>query len=129
MRSLRGGREIRVVRNNRDARLSIGWSIYLSTAKRFSPTTVSGVSGPAEQAAGVSAQRAFLDQYCATCHNERLLERGTVPVAFEDLDTENVGVHADVWEAVVRKLRLGMMPPVGRPRPDRETYGTFPRLA
>ena len=24
--------------NNRDARLSIGWSIYLSTAKRFSPT-------------------------------------------------------------------------------------------
>ena len=40
LRSLRGGREIRVVRNNRDARLSIGWSIYLSTAKRFSPTTV-----------------------------------------------------------------------------------------
>ena len=38
LRSLRGGREIRVVRNNRDARLSIGWSIYLSTAKRFSPT-------------------------------------------------------------------------------------------
>ena len=39
LRSLRGGREIRVVRNNRDARLSIGWSIYLSTAKRFSPKT------------------------------------------------------------------------------------------
>ena len=88
-------------------------------------TTVPGVPGPAEQAAGVSAQRAFLDQYCVTCHNERLLERGTVPVAFEDLDTENVGVHADVWEEVVRKLRLGMMPPVGRPRPDQETYGTF----
>ena len=40
LRSVWGGRKIRVVRNSRDARLSIGWSIYLSTAKRFSPTAV-----------------------------------------------------------------------------------------
>ena len=70
-------------------------------------------------------QRALLDRYCVTCHNEGLLVRGTVPVAFEDLDTADVGAHAEVWERVVRKLRLRMMPPVGRPRPDRETADRF----
>ena len=29
-----------------------------------------------------------------------------------------MGDHADVWEKVVGKLRAGMMPPAGRPRPD-----------
>ena len=27
--------------------------------------------------------------------------------------------HAEIWEKVVRKLRAGTMPPVGRPRPDK----------
>jgi len=35
------------------------------------------------------------------------------------LDLERVSEHADVWEKVVRKLRTGAMPPVGRPRPDK----------
>ena len=72
-----------------------------------------------------TSQDALLDGYCVTCHNESLLEQGTVPFAFEDLDTENVGVHAEVWEKVVQKMRLGMMPPVGQPRPDQETYDRF----
>ena len=75
--------------------------------------------------AASQAQRALLDRYCVTCHNERLLAQGTVPVAFEDLDTGDVGAHAEVWEQVVRKLRLGIMPPVGRPRPDQETADGF----
>ena len=86
-----------------------------------------GAAAPGEQpaTASVSAERALLDRYCVTCHNERLLAQGTVPVAFEDLDTGNVGAHAEVWERVVRKLRVGMMPPVGRPRPDQETADGF----
>ena len=86
-----------------------------------------GAAAPGEQpaTAAVSAERALLDRYCVTCHNEGLLAQGTVPVAFEDLDTADVGAHAEVWEQVVRKLRLGMMPPVGRPRPDQETADGF----
>ena len=34
----------------------------------------------------------------------------------------DVGADADVWERVVRKLRAGMMPPAGRPRPDRASH-------
>ena len=72
-----------------------------------------------------STAQTLVDRYCVTCHNERLLAQGTVPVAFEGLDTEDVGAHAEVWEQVVRKMRLGMMPPVGRPRPDQEPYHQF----
>ena len=33
--------------------------------------------------------------------------------------------HADVWEKVVRKLRTGMMPPDGAPRPAPAARETF----
>ena len=36
-----------------------------------------------------------------------------------DLDSGNVTAHAEKWEKVVRKLRVGAMPPLGMPRPDR----------
>ena len=33
-------------------------------------------------------------------------------------DVDHVGDHAEIWEKVVRKLRGGMMPPQGMPRPE-----------
>ena len=87
------------------------------------PASPSGAqTGPGvdETAAG-----ALLDEYCLTCHNETLLERGTVPVAFETLDPRDVGAHAEQWESIVRKMRLGMMPPGGRPRPTLESSRAF----
>jgi mono/diheme cytochrome c family protein len=73
----------------------------------------SGPEGPAQRAA------ATLQQYCVTCHNERMKSAGLVidPAALAD-----VSAHADVWEKVVRKLRTGSMPPVGVRRPDTATY-------
>jgi mono/diheme cytochrome c family protein len=62
-----------------------------------------------------SAERALLDQYCVTCHNQRV---GTANIAFETMDLSRLGDHAEVWEKVVRKLRGGMMPPPGARRPD-----------
>ena len=87
-----------------------------------------GAAAGEEQPAGPvspSTARTLVDQYCVTCHNERLLAQGTVPVAFEDLDTGDIGAHPEIWEKVVRKLRVGMMPPAGRPRPDQEPYQQF----
>jgi mono/diheme cytochrome c family protein len=62
--------------------------------------------------------RAVLDQYCVTCHNERLRTAGVV---LENLAITN-GANADTWERVIAKLRAGSMPPPGRPRPDAATY-------
>jgi hypothetical protein len=58
----------------------------------------------------------LLDKYCATCHSERLKTGG---LSIEKLDTAKVGDHPEIWEKVVEKLRGGMMPPPGLPRPDK----------
>ncbi len=67
------------------------------------------------QQPAVSPQRAMLDQYCVTCHNERLKTAG---LTLDKLDVDHPADHADVWEKVILKLRGGMMPPLGMPRPD-----------
>ena len=66
-------------------------------------------------ATGAPAPRAVLQRYCFACHNQRARVGG---LALDTLDLSRVGEHADVWEAVIRKLRTGAMPPAGRPRPD-----------
>src|SRR4030095_15437094 len=58
----------------------------------------------------------LLDRYCLTCHNERAKAGGLVLAPF---DTDRVVRDAQTWEKVVRKLRTGMMPPSGAPRPAR----------
>jgi hypothetical protein len=67
---------------------------------------------------GHSASAELLDQYCIGCHNG-IDFAGSMRL--DDKDASNVGPHAETWEHVVRKLRTGMMPPAGEPRPPRET--------
>ena len=74
------------------------------------------LGSPAQSASPAPApQRALLDRYCVTCHNQRLLTGG---LALDVADVSRVGEAPDVWERVVLKLRGGMMPPAGRPRPS-----------
>lgn len=63
--------------------------------------------------------RAFLNTYCVGCHNARVRTAG---VGLDSLDVAAPGLHADVWERVVRKLRTQTMPPKGSPRPSRAVY-------
>ena len=62
-----------------------------------------------------AATRAALNQYCVTCHNERLKTAG---LTLDTMDLGNVPANAAVWEKVVRKIRSGVMPPTGARRPD-----------
>ena len=86
----------------------------------------------------VSPQRALLDQYCVSCHNQAMVN--STPVEGENLlftqlrglgmtlDKENVddvSENPEVWEKVVRKLRVGVMPPPDNPRPGHEDYSEF----
>ena len=66
--------------------------------------------------------QALLNQYCVTCHNEKLKTGG---LALDKLDLHRVGANAETWEKVVRKLRAGMMPPAGARRPDRQALDAF----
>lgn len=70
----------------------------------------------------LSAQHALINRYCVTCHNEKAKTAGLMlDKLAPELDTGNVGQHAQTWEKVVRKLRVGAMPPLGMSRPDRAT--------
>ena len=80
---------------------------------RLAPGPAAGQVSPA------SRQRALLNQYCVTCHNQRLKTGG---LALDTLDVSDVSARPEVWEKVVRKLRGGVMPPVGLPRPDAPSY-------
>ncbi len=93
--------------------LGIGGVVLMSVA------FVSGQSAQNAQAAKPSAspatERAVIDQYCVGCHNAKAK---TANLMLDQLDLAHLGDHAEIGEKVVRKLRAGMMPPSGMPRPD-----------
>ena len=78
--------------------------------------------GPQFSAAPAATDRGFLDQYCVGCHNQSDLTAG---LALDLLDPLDPGPDAELWEKVVRKLRAGMMPPSGAPRPEHAVAGEF----
>jgi len=66
-----------------------------------------------------ASPQAVLDQYCITCHNQKLRTAGLM---LDAVDVAKPAANAEVWERVIAKLRAGSMPPAGRPRPDAATY-------
>jgi mono/diheme cytochrome c family protein len=66
---------------------------------------------------GKSAEdyRALVNQYCLDCHNAA--ER-TADLSLQGLDLAHPEQHAGIWEDVIRKLRVGMMPPSDMPQPS-----------
>ena len=76
-------------------------------------------TGGAPASFDTAAVRRTLDQYCVTCHNQRLKTAG---LALDTADLARVSADAETWEKVVQKLQLGTMPPVGVRRPDEPTY-------
>src|SRR3989441_1967958 len=77
----------------------------------------SGLQASAQSAAAdVSAQRALIDKYCVTCHNQRVKTAG---LALDTADLANIPAQSDIWEKVIRKVRAGMMPPVSAAQPEK----------
>jgi hypothetical protein len=68
------------------------------------------------------AQTALLDKYCVTCHSEKLKTGG---LSLQGANLTDVPKGAETWEKVIRKLRVGAMPPQGMPRPDKTALDGF----
>ena len=96
--------------------LAAGFAI-LGPAASGHVLAAGGSQARADHAAGDAA--ALLERYCVTCHNNSLRTAG---LTLEALDPAHPSARAEIWEKVVLKLRAGMMPPPGRPRPDAATY-------
>jgi mono/diheme cytochrome c family protein len=91
-----------------------GQSAASTTSARPAP-----VRAATPATAAIETQRALLDKYCVTCHNDRIK---TANLSLQDVDLTTVGEHAELWEKVVRKLRAGVMPPPDVPRPSLAEY-------
>jgi hypothetical protein len=66
--------------------------------------------------------RALLDTYCVTCHNQRAKTAG---LTFDTMDLAHPEKDLTVWERAIRKLQGGMMPPPGAKRPDQPMVDSF----
>jgi len=97
-------------------------SISLGTLTSASESAAPPAAAPAPPSSSAHDTRAVLDRYCIGCHNQRLKSGD---LALDTLDLSALDQHTSVGEAVVRKLRGGMMPPAGAPRPDGDTYASL----
>ena len=84
------------------------------------------------------SNRALLDQYCVICHNQAVVNSVGQPneglqttqlrnlgLTLDVEDVLNLAENPEVWEKVIKKLRVGVMPPPNYPRPDKESYDGF----
>ncbi|HWA23612.1 MAG TPA: DUF1592 domain-containing protein, partial [Caulobacterales bacterium] len=81
----------------------------------------SGFQAPAARSPSDS-NAALVSKYCFTCHNSKSRVGG---LALDTKDIAHAGADAEVWEKVIRKLRMGAMPPPNMPRPDKQATNAF----
>ena len=96
--------------------------VFTGSSLRAAPM----VSQAAPDAGGSPAEyRAMLDRYCVTCHNQRRDVPAGAPLRLDLANLEDPGADPATWEAVVRKLGVGAMPPEGSPTPGPEPLTAF----
>lgn len=84
--------------------------IAVNMAIALASATLAG--GPA--LAADHAEWQTVEGFCFKCHNT---DDWAGSVAFDTMSPEDIAKDAKVWEAAIRKLRGGLMPPPGAERP------------
>jgi len=74
-----------------------------------------GVTAAAAQAGPEQGPWGVVQGYCFGCHNSKARTGG---LALDSLSPDRIAQDAKTWEAAIRKLRGGLMPPPGAKRPD-----------
>ncbi len=92
--------------------------------KLASAIVLAAATAPAVFPAIARAQEVpeLMEQYCIKCHN---FEDWAGSLDMEGLDFSHVDAAPETWELMIRKIRIGMMPPVGEERPDNDTMEHF----
>src|SRR5688572_10788981 len=93
------------------------------------PPAAALAAAAAPQRAAVStdaaAARAYLKQYCISCHGNRNPQPASDPVNLEGANLDDLTASAVMWERVLRKLSVRAMPPQGMPHPKETEYVAF----
>ncbi len=69
-------------------------------------------------------QWAVVQKYCYECHNRDDMAGDR---AFDKMSADRIAEDAETWEAAIRKVRGGLMPPAGGQRPDSQTVAHWYR--
>ncbi len=96
-------------------------AVRLIVAALLTASPAAAAQAPAEAEVEVDG-RALLRQYCGSCHNDRTRTGG---LSLDGVDPDHPEQDAATFEQVILKLRTGMMPPEGRPRPDAPVLAAF----
>ena len=94
------------------------WANHASVAvgEDFAAPLTGHAAGVARPSAATLTE--VVQRYCQVCHNDALLT-GSLTLAGFDID--DLGARAETVEKMILKLRAGMMPPPGMPRPAGDT--------
>ena len=95
--------------------------ILVASAIGFGFAQLARTQQRAAAAPAAATPKATIDRYCTGCHSDQLR---TGELSLQGIDVTNPGARAQVWEKVIRKLRVGAMPPQGLPR-DRAALDTL----
>ena len=82
------------------------------------PLTVASGSPGAVGPGRAASLTGVVRTYCQVCHNDALM---TGNISFQAFEVESAPEMAETAERMIRKLRAGMMPPRGFPRPGGDT--------
>jgi mono/diheme cytochrome c family protein len=89
-------------------------------------TPRAAVAKDARSGSGDAAKhRAWLNQYCVSCHGGRAPQPANDPLNLESASLDDPLKSAATWERVLRKLSVRAMPPAGVPRPQEAEYAAF----
>ncbi len=95
---------------------------YLPAASQQQAAKAPAAAKPAAAIMPPAHYREVVDTYCIGCHNGQLK---TASLELDKANVENPAADAEVFEKVVRKLRMRAMPPQGLARPDETEYESF----
>jgi hypothetical protein len=90
----------------------------LATSPIMSATPLPALAPSHSHAIAPEDLNAVVQQYCVVCHNDALL---TGRLTLQTFDVAAAAAQAPTAEKMIRKLRAGMMPPPGLPRPAGDT--------
>jgi Protein of unknown function (DUF1592)/Protein of unknown function (DUF1588)/Protein of unknown function (DUF1587)/Protein of unknown function (DUF1585)/Protein of unknown function (DUF1595) len=88
--------------------------------RALAATLFAAIGANAQTHAPAFSARPVLDQYCAGCHNENVKSGG---MTLTGLNVAHPLQSQELAEKAIRRLRAGLMPPSGAPRPDQATIG------
>jgi mono/diheme cytochrome c family protein len=98
------------------------WGRVVIAAGLCATAGAAGAAAPAAGAPNADGHWAMLGKYCQDCHNATDWAGG---IAMDTMTAEGIPQDAEVWEKVVKRLRGGLMPPPGEPRPANAEIGAF----